>query len=274
MISRLAGALLLAALLAACRTVPGSGRSQLNLADESALAAEAADAFRSMPRSKDPLAQARVRAIAARVIEAARTDPDFGDPTLPPPSAWEVAVIADDTPNAFALPGGRIGFHSGMFRVATSDDAIAVVLAHEVAHVVCRHGNERVSQRLLAALGAVALDQSMRDKSSGRRQEALAVYGAAASLGLILPYSRHHENEADHLGLLYMARAGYRPAAAVAFWRGFSQEGGVKPPEFLSTHPSDTTRVARLQALLPEAERRFRPWTEPQRASTPTGPIR
>lgn len=274
MILRLAPALLLAALLASCRTVPGSGRSQLNLADESALAAEAADAFRAMPRSKDPVAQARVRAIAARVVHAARTDPEFGDPTLPPPSAWDVAVIADDTPNAFALPGGRIGFHSGMFRIASGDDAIAAILAHEVAHVVCRHGNERVSQRLLAALGAVALDQSMRDKPSGRRQEALAVYGAAATLGLILPYSRHHENEADHLGLLYMARAGYRPSAAVDFWRRFSQEGGAKPPEFLSTHPSDRTRVARLEALLPEAERRFRPWVDPQRASTPIGPIR
>ena len=199
---------------------------------------------------------------------------DFGDPTLPPPSAWDVAVLADDTPNAFALPGGRIGFHSGMLRLATSDDDIAVIIGHEVAHVVCRHGNERVSQALLASLGAVALDQSMRDKPATRRQEALALYGAAASLGVILPYSRDHESEADHLGLFYMARAGYRPAAAVAFWRRLSQQGGARPPEFLSTHPSDTTRVARLQALLPEAERRFRPWTEPQRASTPTGPIR
>ena len=274
MIPRAGLALLLAALLAACRTVPGSGRSQLNLADESDLAVEAAEAFRTLPRSKDPLAQARVRAIAQRVIQAARTDPEFGDPTLPPPSAWEVAVIADDTPNAFALPGGRIGFHSGMFRLATTDDDIAVVLGHEVAHVVCRHGNERVSQGILAALGAVALDQSMRDKPSGRRQEALAIYGAAASLGVILPYSRHHENEADHLGLLYMARAGYRPSAAVAFWRRFSEQGGPKAPEFLSTHPSDRTRVERLQALLPEAERRHRAAAEAQRASTPAGPIR
>lgn len=274
MIRRVGLALLLAAGLAACRTVPGSGRSQLNLLSEAALADEAAEGFRAMRRSQDPLAQARVRAVAHRVIAAARSDPDFGDPTLPPPSAWEIAVIADDTPNAFALPGGRIGFHSGMLRFATSDDDLAVILGHEVAHVVCRHGNERVSQALLASLGAVALDQSMRDKSATRRQEALALYGAAASLGIILPYSRDHESEADHLGLLYMARAGYRPAAAVAFWRRLSQQGGPRPPEFLSTHPSDTTRVARLQALLPEAERRFRPWTEPQRASTPSGPIR
>jgi predicted Zn-dependent protease len=270
---RVAAALLLAALLAACRTVPGSGRSQLNLLGESALADEAADAFRAMPRSKDALAQARVRAIAVRVIEAARSDPEFGDPTLPPPSAWDIAVIADDTPNAFALPGGRIGFHSGMFRHALGDDEIAVILAHEVAHVVCRHGNERASQGLLATLGAVALDVSLRDESGERRQQALALYGAAATLGVILPYSRSHESEADHLGLFYMARAGYRPAAAVAFWRRFSQQGGAKPPEFLSTHPSDTTRVARLQALLPEAERRYRA-PGAQRASTPSGPIR
>jgi metalloendopeptidase OMA1, mitochondrial len=274
MTGRAGAVLLAAALLAACRTVPGSGRSQLNLVNESALAASAADGFREMPRSRDPVAQARVRAVAHRIIEAARTDPDFGDPALPPPSAWDIAVIADDTPNAFALPGGRIGFHSGMFRLASTEDEIAVIIGHEVAHVVCRHGNERVSQALLASLGAVALDQSLGDKDAGRRRDALAVYGAAATLGVILPYSRHHEAEADHLGLLYMARAGYRPAAAVTFWRRFAGEGKGKPPEFLSTHPSDTARVAALQALLPEAERRFRPHQDPQRASTPTGPIR
>lgn len=251
--------LLLAAGLAGCRTVPGSGRSQLSLVDDAHLAAEAADAFRRMPRSADAATLARLRAIAHRIVEAARTDPDFGDPTLPPPSAWEIALIEDSTPNAFALPGGRIGFHTGMLRFAPTDDDIAVIIGHEVAHVVCRHGNERVSQGLLAALGAVALDQSMRDKPAHRRQEALAIYGAAASLGVILPYSRHHENESDHLGLFYMARAGYRPAAAPAFWRRFGQQGGAKVPEFLSTHPSDSTRVSRLQALLPEAERRYRP---------------
>lgn len=274
MTARAGLALLLAALLAACRTVPGSGRSQLNLVDEAALADEAGDAFRGMPRAPASATQARLRAIAHRIIEAARADREFGDPSLPPPSAWEIALIQDDTPNAFALPGGRIGFHTGMLRFAPTDDDIAVIIGHEVAHVVCRHGNERVSQGLLAALGAVALDQSMRDKPSGRRAEALAVYGAAASLGVILPYSRHHESEADHLGLMYMARAGYRPAAAVEFWRRFGQQGGAKPPEFLSTHPSDDTRVRRLLELLPEAERRFRPAAGTQRASTSTGPIR
>jgi len=136
-------AVLLAALLAACRTVPGSGRAQLNLVDEDALAAEAGDAFRKMPRAPASGTQARLRDIAHRIVEAARSDPEFGDPSLPPPSAWEVALIQDDTPNAFALPGGRIGFHTGMLRFAPTDDDIAVIIGHEVAHVVCRHGNER-----------------------------------------------------------------------------------------------------------------------------------
>lgn len=244
------------ALLCACRTVPGTGRSQLNLASESALASEASAAFAKMPRANDPAGLARVRAIAHKVIVAARTAPrGYGDRSLPPPEAWDIAIIKDDSPNAFAMPGGKIGFHSGMFRLTPTDADIAVILGHEVAHVVCRHGNERVSQGLAAAAGAVLVDEATRDKSPERRSQAMAVYGAAATLGVILPYSRSHESEADELGLVYMARAGYAPDAAVTFWQRFAREPGQRMPEFLSTHPSDETRVAKLRKLVPEAEK-------------------
>lgn len=244
------------ALLCACRTVPGTGRSQLNLASESGLAKEATAAFAKMPRADDPAGLARVRAIAHKVILAARTAPaPYADPSLPPPEAWEVAIIKDDSPNAFAMPGGKIGFNSGMFRLTPTDADIAVILGHEVAHVVARHGNERVSQGIAAAVGAAVVDEVTRDKDPGKRQEVMAAYGAVATLGVILPFSRTHESEADRLGLVYMARAGYAPGAAVTFWQRFAREPGSRVPEFLSTHPSDQTRVENLRKLVPAAEK-------------------
>lgn len=248
--------LLFAAALCACRTVPGTGRSQLNLASESALSEQASAAFAQMPKANDPAGLARVKAIALRVITAARTAPKgYGDATLPPPAAWEIAIINDDKPNAFAMPGGKIGFNSGMFRLTPTDEDIAVILGHEVAHVVCRHGNERVSQGIAAAVGAVAVDQATRDQSAEKHQQAMAAYGAVATLGVILPFSRSHESEADQLGVVYMALAGYNPAQSVTFWQRFSKEPGARMPEFLSTHPSDQTRIQDLQKLLPMAQK-------------------
>lgn len=262
---------LLAACLVACQSVPGGGRSQLLLVDDAALAEEAGAAFARLPRARDDAALARIRAVARKVIVAARTCPDYGDPSLPPPERWQVELIADDSPNAFAMPGGRIGVHRGMLPYLPTDADLATVLSHEVAHVACRHGAERVSHSLLAALGAVVVDQATADKSAERRSEILAAYGAAATLGVILPYSRRHETEADRVGLVYMARAGYDPAAAVAFWRRFGAVNAGGTPEFLSTHPSDATRVKDLLEMAPEARRRA---GLPQRASTPTGASR
>jgi len=228
----------------------------LNLASESALSEQASAAFAQMPRANDPAGLARVKAIALRVITAARTAPKgYGDASLPPPAAWEIAIIKDDSPNAFAMPGGKIGFNSGMFRLTPTDEDIAVILGHEVAHVVCRHGNERVSQGIAAAVGAVAVDQATRDQSVEKHNQTMAAYGAVATLGVILPFSRSHESEADQLGIVYMALAGYNPATSVAFWQRFSKEPGARMPEFLSTHPSDQTRIQNLQKLLPMAQK-------------------
>ncbi len=254
------------ALLCACRTVPGTGRTQLNLVSESALASEAAAAFAKMPRANDLAGLARVRAIAIRVITAARTAPGkYGDPSLPPPEAWDIAIIKDDTPNAFAMPGGKIGFNSGMFRLTPTDADIAVIIGHEVAHVVARHGNERVSQGVAAAVGAVIVDETTRDKGAAKHDRAMAAYGAVATLGAILPFSRYHESEADELGLVYMARAGYHPSAAVTFWQRFAGESGSRVPEFLSTHPSDQTRIRELRRQVPEAEKFLPAAAVPQR---------
>ena len=184
-------------------------------------------------------------------MAAARRDDKAG--VLPPAAKWEFAVIDDKSPNAFAMPGGKIGFNTGMFAYAPTDADIAVILGHEVAHVICRHGSERVSQSMGVALAAVVADEATRNASAKTRATWMAAVGVGAQYGVLLPFSRSHESEADHLGLLFMARAGYDPAAAPAFWSRFGK-GGAKPPEFLSTHPADATRVRQLQGWLPEAK--------------------
>jgi predicted Zn-dependent protease len=186
-----------------------------------------------------------------RELAAARRDDKAG--VLPPAGRWEFAIIDDKSPNAFAMPGGKIGFHTGMFAFTPTDDDLAVILGHEVAHVICRHGAERVTQAVGVAIAAAVADEATRDSSAKTRATWMAAVGVGAQYGILLPFSRGHESESDRLGLLFMARAGYEPAAAPAFWARFGKAGSSKPPEFLSTHPSDATRIRQLQAWLPEA---------------------
>lgn len=201
-----------------------------------------------------------MRGIAHRIIAAARSAPGkYADPSLPPPAAWEIAIIKDDSPNAFAMPGGKIGFNAGMFRLTPTDADIAVIIGHEVAHVVGRHGNERVSQGIGAAVGAIVVDEATRHKGAAKHDQAMAAYGAVATLGVILPFSRTHEEEADANGLVYMACAGYPPSASITFWERMAREPGNRLPEFLSTHPSDQTRIKRLRELIPHAEKFLKP---------------
>ncbi len=152
------------------------------------------------------------------------------------------------------MPGGKIGFHTGMFAFAPTDDDIAVIMGHEVAHVICRHGSERISQTMGVAIAAAIADEATRDSSAKTRGTWMAAVGIGAQYGILLPFSRGHESESDRLGLIFMARAGYNPEAAPAFWTRFGKTGGGKPPEFLSTHPSDSTRVAQLRQWMPEAK--------------------
>jgi predicted Zn-dependent protease len=167
-------------------------------------------------------------------------------------------VLFDDakTPNAFCLPGGKVGVYTGILPITKDEAGLATVVGHEVAHAVARHGAERVSQGLLFQLGGQALDVAMKNNSQTARQVALSAYGLGGQVGVLLPYSRKQESEADHIGLLYMARAGYDPRAAVDFWKRFAaykdQHGGGQP-EFLSTHPLDETRIRLLEALMPQA---------------------
>jgi predicted Zn-dependent protease len=151
------------------------------------------------------------------------------------------------------MPGGKVVVYSGILPVAKDEAGLAVVLGHEIAHAVADHGNERMSQGLLAQAGGMALDAALQKKPDETRQLWMSVFGAGAQYGALLPFSRIQESEADHLGLIFMAMAGYDPHEATSFWERMSRAGGKAPPEFMSTHPSDETRIRKINQEVPEA---------------------
>ena len=244
----------LVVLLTSCSTVPQTGRSALHLVPADQLASMASTQFSQMkqntPISTDPTYNAMVRRVGDRIARVA--SPDL------PNAQWEYVVFDDDSQiNAFAMPGGKVAVYTGLFKVVRSDADLAIVMGHEVAHVAAGHGNERVSQQLLAAGGALALAIGTKDMDSSDQQLLMAAYGAGATVGVLLPYSRFHESEADEIGLLYAARAGYDPRAAIDFWKRMEAQKNGAPPEFLSTHPSGATRIRRLTELMPQAVREY-----------------
>lgn len=238
---RICAVLALAWFLASCQAAPVTGRSQLILLPESQDAELGLTAYQQILSeskiSKDRELNRRVKEVGQRIAEIS-PHPEWD---------WQFTVIEDDQPNAFALPGGKVGVNTGLFKVAKNDSQLATVMGHEVAHAIARHGAERMSQGLLTQTGLAVVGAATREGSY------VQMAAAAATLAIILPYSRTQESEADHIGLLYMAEAGYDPREAVALWENFEALGGDRPPEFLSTHPSEGTRIARLQQLMPEA---------------------
>ncbi|MGA9119927.1 MAG: M48 family metallopeptidase, partial [Bacteroidota bacterium] len=166
---------------------------------------------------------------------------------------WEFNLVESNEVNAWCMPGGKVVVYTGILPVTKDETGLAVVLGHEIAHAIAEHGNERMSQELLAQVGSAALDQALANKPEQTRQLWSTAFGVGVQLGALLPYSRTHESEADHLGLIFMAMAGYDPNASLTFWQRMAAQGGQKPPEFLSTHPSDETRIAQIRAELPEA---------------------
>ncbi len=245
--SRLLLPLLAAA--AACQTVPYTNRSHLVLVsagEETALGESSyKDALSKAKISTDAEATALVRRVGER-IAAAADKPDF---------KWEFNLIDDPkTVNAWCLPGGKVAVYSGILAVTRDENGMAVVLGHEIAHALARHGSERMSQGLLAQLGGVALGAAMSSKPAATQSLAQQAYGAGATVGVLLPFGRAQESEADHIGLILMAKAGYEPGGAVDFWgRMATAAGGGGPPEFLRTHPADDKRIEKIKEELPEA---------------------
>jgi metalloendopeptidase OMA1, mitochondrial len=243
-------ALLALVFLTGCTTVQETGRSQLMLVSPSEEAKMGLSAFAQIKKdekiSTDRALNARIQTIGKRIaISVGREIPN---------AQWEFVVFDSPTVNAFALPGGKVGVYTGLIKLAASDDEIAIVMGHEIAHVTSRHGAERTSQNYaIAGVGLIAaIGMETQHVDPAKRNLALAAYGVGATVGFMLPYSRLHESEADSIGLRFAAGAGYDPRAAVTFWRKMAAQGGAKPPEFLSTHPADSTRIANLQNLAPQ----------------------
>ncbi len=172
---------------------------------------------------------------------------------------WEFNLIDDPkTVNAWCMPGGKVAVYTGILPVTRDETGLAVVMGHEIAHAVAKHGNERMSQGLLAQLGGVALSVALSTQPAATTDLFLSAYGIGTQVGVLLPYSRVQESEADKIGLALMARAGYDPREAVPFWKRMNEEGGSRPPEFLSTHPAPETRVREIEAFIPEAMKYYR----------------
>jgi predicted Zn-dependent protease len=247
--------LFLAALTLACSTVPVTGRQSFNIVPDSQAEQLGADAYRQV------LSESRLITSGPdydRVVEVGRRIAQISDsPNLP----WEFNLIdAPKTVNAFCLSGGKVAVYTGILPVAQSDAGLAVVVAHEIAHAIARHGQERMTDQLALQIGQAGLAELLGGNSVQTRNLVLAAFGAGAQVGVMLPFSRSQETEADHIGLVYMARAGYDPHEAPLFWRRMAaQSSGSQPPEFLSTHPAPADRIRQIEALIPEAMREYRP---------------
>ena len=241
--------LLCAALVGfSCQAVEYTGRSQVNLVsegDEKKLGVDAYDdILKKTPLSKNQTWQAQLKRVGQR-ISAAAAKPEY---------EWAFNVLAGKDVNAFCLPGGKVAFWEGIMPVAQDDAGVAVVMGHEVAHALARHGAERMSQSMGAQIVGQVLGAGVGMVNPAYTEAFSQAYGLGVNVAVILPWGRAQESEADQIGLILMAKAGYDPSAAVGFWERMAKvKQGGSPPEFLSTHPSDDTRIAQIKQWLPEA---------------------
>lgn len=237
---------LLVLLLTACVTSP-TGRQQILLMNNQQLNAMGLQAFNQLKQTKPIEQEPRVNAYVQCVARAVTSQLGQGQ------SPWEVRVFQNRSANAFALPGGKIGVNTGMFQVARTPDQLAAVISHEIAHVVSNHHNERTSQQMMVQGGLAAVDAFYGAKMGASRNAMMQGLGLGAEYGILRPYSRTQESEADIVGLELMARAGFDPRQSLQLWQNMAAAGGGQPPEFLSTHPGYETRTRDLQATMGRA---------------------
>jgi predicted Zn-dependent protease len=263
MLALLATTLFASWFFTSCSTVPITGRQQFNLIPESQLVAMSLTNYNQFLSenkvSNDRLKTELVKKTGNDIAKAVAAYMDQNDLTNRIEGyEWEFNLIDEDIPNAWAMPGGKVVVYSGILPYTKNQAGLAVVMGHEIAHAIARHGNERMSQALLIETGGLALAAAIDEKPDATKNLFMMAYGVGTSVGVSLPYSRAHETEADKLGLIFMAMAGYDPQEAIRFWERMSQSGGAKPPEFLSTHPSDQTRINNLKAYMPEAMKYYK----------------
>ena len=244
-------------LLSSCGSVPLTGRKQILLVSDQEVLSSSLTQYSEYMKSAPVSTNAKGKAMVTRVGQkiAAATEQYLkanGMAAEVNNFAWEFNLVKDNQINAFCMPGGKIVVYEGLLNLVASDDELAVVVGHEVAHAVAKHSNERMSQQIITQYGAQILTQALSEKSAAIQKAGNTIYGLGAQYGVTLPFSRKHETEADYMGLIFMTMAGYDPNVAITFWQKMSASGGAKVPEFMSTHPSDATRINDIQKVLPE----------------------
>lgn len=250
----------LVAMVYACSTVPIIGRKQLNLLPESQMVSMSLTNYQSFLDSAVVVSSGSEYQMVknsgnriALAVESFLRENKLEDRLNT--FSWEFNLVEDDTPNAWCMPGGKVVFYSGILPICENEDGVAVVMGHEIAHAVARHGNERMSQQMAAQGLGMALDVALSESPDKTRSIFNTAFGIGAQYGLMLPYSRKHEYEADKLGLIFLTMAGYDPNETVAFWERMSKLGGAGGPEWLSTHPISANRVEALKLAIPEVEK-------------------
>jgi predicted Zn-dependent protease len=259
-----AGVIGILPMLLGCATVPLTERKSLRLISDSELTTlsfqQYSEVLKKSKLSNDPIKVHMVKRVGERIARASeefmrdsRMEADINN------YKWEFNLIEDDkVANAWCMPGGKVAVYTGILPITHDEGGLAVVMGHEVAHAIAKHGNERMSEALLVQLGGTSLSLALSKEPTLTNQIFMAAYGLGASVGILLPYSRLHESEADRIGLVLMAKAGYDPRAAVPFWRRMNERGGARPPELLSTHPAPETRIKQIEGLIPEAMKYYR----------------
>ena len=249
----------------ACASVPVTGRSGLHLVPDSELTTlsyqEYSQVLQKSKLSTDVSKVGMVRRVGQRIAAASEELlEETGRGADIRNYKWEFNLIEDDkTVNAWCMPGGKVAVYTGLLPFTQDENGLAVVMGHEVAHAIAKHGNERMSQGLLAQFGAIGLSVALARSPGVTSDIFMQAYGVGTQVGFLLPYSRVHESEADHIGLILMAKAGYDPRGAVALWQRMNAKGGSRPPEFLSTHPAPESRIRDIESQLPEAMQYYKP---------------
>lgn len=250
--------------LSACATVPVTGRRQLNFIPDSQINAM------SFQQYDEVIAQSTLSNNAERTAGIERVGRRIqgaveeyfrrqGQSEVLSGYEWEFHLIESKEANAWCMPGGKVAFYSGILPICKDETGVAVVMGHEVAHAVAKHGSERMSQGLVLQMGGMALSEAVKNKPAQTRNLFMTAFAVGAQFGAVLPYSRSHESEADRMGLIFMALAGYDPREAPVFWERMASGGGGNPPEFMSTHPSHETRIRELQENMAEAMGYYQP---------------